>query len=35
MNQETKLTMMGYILVTVAVFAIPAALSFLCYAVGV
>ena len=35
MNQETKLTMMGYILVTVAVFAIPAALSFLCYAMGV
>lgn len=35
MNQESKLNIMGYILVTVAVFAIPATLSFLCYLVGV
>jgi len=35
MNEETKLTMMGYILVTIAVFAIPAALSALCYVMGV
>ena len=35
MNHDTKLTMMGYILVTLAVFAIPSALSILCYIAGV
>lgn len=35
MNEDTKITMMGYILVTVAVFAIPATLSLLCYVMGV
>lgn len=35
MTQDKKLTMLGYLLVTVAVFAIPTALSILCYLAGV
>ena len=35
MTQDKKLTILGYLLVTVAVFAIPTALSILCYVMGV
>jgi len=35
MNEDKTLTMLGYLLVTVAFFAVPATLSFLCYVMGV
>ena len=35
MRHETKMTILGHILVTVAIFAVPAILSILCYVLGV